>query len=65
MRGLEEPIQVDKGDAETIERAMATALLIVDDIGKANLASRLKRRCVNLGILWLSVTFGDPDIAEL
>jgi len=44
MRGLEEPIQVDEGDAGIIEQAMATVLLVIDDSDKANLASRLKRR---------------------
>lgn len=44
MRGLEELIQDDEGNAGTIERTMATLPLVSDDIDKANLASRLKRR---------------------
>jgi hypothetical protein len=39
MRGLEEAIQVDEGDAGIIEQAMATVLLVIDDIDNANLAS--------------------------
>src|SRR5690348_3069422 len=36
MRGLEELIQADEGDAGTIERAMAAAILVIDDIDNAN-----------------------------
>jgi hypothetical protein len=37
MRYREEPIQADKGDAGIIERAIATSLLVIDDIDRAKL----------------------------